>query len=438
VRTSAAIPAAAILAALAAGCGTGPAPPPETYQLPNRLTVILRPVPGARQTALVVLYKVGGHHDPQGASGLAHLIEHVYVTAAAGAAQARDIRAYTARYSGGWNAQTGDDYTVVGCVFPRERLLDELHDAAARMADLRVAQADLDREKPRIAAELANMYGGIPDLAARNLARQRVCPAPQGGLKGGIAEEVRAVTLRAVQDRVKRLYKPANAVLVLAGEFDPETTRSAITSNFGNLPPGEPVPAPPAPPAAALPATATVRIRTSQPDAATVLCFAFAAPAPDHLDSYAPTLVLAARLWQRAPSLAGGGVQMPVQFNPLDDPKVILLSAPLGRGESPEQAVARLEDFLTRTLSPQLTPADVATTQNAFAFLLGLADLPDRALAQNLYGVAFGLARRMQLGMDPAAVSQALQRVTADDLARAAKTVFAPERRAAIVVVPEP
>ena len=31
--------------------------------------------------ALLVLYKVGGDHDPPGRSGLAHLVEHLYVTA---------------------------------------------------------------------------------------------------------------------------------------------------------------------------------------------------------------------------------------------------------------------------------------------------------------------------------------------------------------------
>jgi zinc protease len=432
VRKGAIVLAAAALV----GCARAPSPPPEQVRLPNGLTVVLRPVTGARHVALVVLYVVGGHQDPQDLSGLAHLIEHLYVTAAAGAAPARDFDQYAARYPDGWNAQTGDDYTVFGAVFPRERLLDELREAAARMADLRVAQADLDREKPRIAAELANMYGGIPDLAARNLARERVCPTPRGGLKGGLAGEVKAIALRTVQDRLRRYYKPCNAILVLAGGLDVETARLAVQSHFGPAPAGEPAPAPAAPPAPALPAADTLCVRPGPSGGGPVVCLAFAAPAPDDQELYAPTLVLVSRLWQRASALGGAGA--PVGFAPLDDPKAVFLAAPLGRGETSEQAIARLDEFVARAAAPPLTPADIATTQNAFAFLLGLADLPDRALAQNLYGVAFGLARRTQLAVDSAAIARAIQALAPADLARAAKEVLAPERRAAVVVVPEP
>jgi len=62
----------------------------ETYQLDNGLTVLLRPVPGAEQVAVVTLFDLGGEHDPGGKSGMAHLMEHLYCTAgASGDARAR-------------------------------------------------------------------------------------------------------------------------------------------------------------------------------------------------------------------------------------------------------------------------------------------------------------------------------------------------------------
>ena len=39
------------------------------------MTVLLRPIQGAKDTALVVLFSIGGDQDPQGRSGTAHLIE---------------------------------------------------------------------------------------------------------------------------------------------------------------------------------------------------------------------------------------------------------------------------------------------------------------------------------------------------------------------------
>src|SRR5690606_26548589 len=115
--------------------------PRGRFALNNGLTVRIRPIQGANQVALLVLYKIGGDHDPQGRSGLAHLVEHLYVTAAAGDAPARAAEAFFRQYPAGCNAQTGDRYTVVAAVFPPEDLAKELRDAAARMGDLRIEAA---------------------------------------------------------------------------------------------------------------------------------------------------------------------------------------------------------------------------------------------------------------------------------------------------------
>ena len=44
------------------------------------------------------------------------------------------------------------------------------------MGDLRIAAADLDREKPRLLDELSNMFGRFPTLGAVNNARELIRP----------------------------------------------------------------------------------------------------------------------------------------------------------------------------------------------------------------------------------------------------------------------
>ncbi len=59
------IPALLVAPVLRAG---EPGPAKATrFTLDNGLTVILRPVQGAKDTALVLLYPVGSDHDPEGA-----------------------------------------------------------------------------------------------------------------------------------------------------------------------------------------------------------------------------------------------------------------------------------------------------------------------------------------------------------------------------------
>ena len=68
---------------------------------------------------------------------------------------------------------------MIATVFPKRELDHELGDAAARMVALRVTAADLDRERPRLLQEVANMFEGFPALAAMNNARELVRPTPR-------------------------------------------------------------------------------------------------------------------------------------------------------------------------------------------------------------------------------------------------------------------
>jgi len=423
-------------AVLLAGCGAGaPAPSPKAETLDNGLTVFLRPVEGASKVALVVLYDVGNRHDPPGKSGLGHLIEHCYVTAAAGDTPARDMRAYVARYPDGWNAQTGDAYTVVATVFAPDALDRELADAAARMGDLRVTEADLAREKPRIADELANMYGRIPVLGARNLARERVCPMPNGGRRGGVTEQVAALTLADVTSRLKQYYKPAGATLALVGAIDRTSARTAVAKHFAPLPSGEAPPAPADRPEPKLPADDAVTVKSIQPNAEPTVAVAYAAPQPGD-DRYAPFLMLVARMWQRAQSLGARPEQMPVGYAVLDDPDVVSLCGPARPNEAPSAAASRFEKFIAEAVADDVTAQDLLATVQSFSLPLGLMPLPDAALAQNVYGVALAVGRRAQLGVDPVALRKAIDAVTTADLKQLSSEILAKSRRAAVVVTP--
>ncbi|MCZ6681697.1 MAG: hypothetical protein O7B26_00830, partial [Planctomycetota bacterium] len=63
-----------------------PAGPDGAYRdrLGNGMSVLLYPSNTADRVALVMLYTIGEDHDPARKSGLSHLTEHLYVTAAAG------------------------------------------------------------------------------------------------------------------------------------------------------------------------------------------------------------------------------------------------------------------------------------------------------------------------------------------------------------------
>jgi len=414
-----------------------PTPAPGQFSLDNGLSVRIRPVQGTGDVALLVLYRVGGDHDPRGKSGLAHLVEHLYVTAAAGADPSRTAEAFFRHYRAGCNAQTGDRYTVLATVFPKGDLERELTEAAARMGDLRVTAADLDREKPRLLDEVANMFGRFPALGAVNVARELIRPTPQGGRKGGLPEDVQAITLADVQTYWERYYKPKNATLVLAGAVDEAAARRAVTAHFAKLAPGEEVPAPGTPGAPKAGAVRDLAVSPLQPQAEPVACLAYAAPEPGG-ELYAPFLVLVARFYAASARPGGGGTGRPsVYFPLLEDPAVLGVSATAKPGETAPRAIARLESFVADTIAPPLRDDERASARQMFGPLLGTAEVPDFALAQNLYGVALSLARREPLGIDAPKLDRALDALTERDLRRAAGELFTPTRHAGAFLSPD-
>ncbi len=427
------IGAAQILAARGSDVASTPCAP--RFRLDNGLTVITRPIQGANDVALLVLYKIGGDHDPEGHSGLAHLVEHVYITAPAGAEPARTADDFFRRHPSGCNAQTGDRYTVFATVFPRGQLENELAEASARMSDLRVSSGDLDRELPRLLDEVANMFGRIPALAAVNNARELVRPSPRGGRKGGLPDHIRSITLDEVRSHWKRYYKPANAIVIVAGAVDEGEARRAVTAHFAGIPAGELVPAAGEPGPTRAGTIRELAVRPLQPQAEPAACLAYGAPAPGS-ESYAPFLVIVGRLFAASGQSGRQPGRTTIYYPLLEDPGVLGLSAAPQPGEPGMQTVTRLEKLVADVVAPPIRDDERAGTRQMFGFFLGTSDLPDFALARNLYGVALALARREQLGLDSVKVGRALDTLTEAELRRAVAEYLAPVRDGASIVSP--
>lgn len=409
----------------------------ERLTLENDLTVLLHPVSGTTQAAVVLLYSIGGDHDPEGQCGIAHLMEHLYVTAAAGATPVRTADEFMRKYPAGWNAQTGDRFTVIATVFPKDSLDAELREAAARMGDLRITAADLDREKPRLIDEIQNMFGGHPPLVAYNNSRERIRPTPRGGRKGGLPAHVSAVTPESVQDRWRRFYKPKNATLVVVGAFDPTIVQTMITEHFAKVPAGEPIPpaTDPGEPKFSK-AIDEVPAKPFQVGAGPELCVAYPA-VPRDSELYPAFLVLVGRLSARAQKLDSSSNRFPIDYSALFDPSTLFLTIPIKPGETAEQAVARIDAFLVEAVKSPVGSADRVIAKNRFSFELRTVRQQDSFAAQNLYGFAFTASLRAKLGLDTMDFGKAIDGVTAEQWGQVSQAVLSTNRRVAVVATPK-
>ena len=401
---------------------------PDPYKLDNGLTVILRPMPKASKVALVVLFDLGGAHDPIGKSGMAHLLEHLYVTAAAGDTPARDFMQFMKRYPAGQTAQTGLDFTVIAGVVEPTQFAEELTDVAARMNDLRITEADLTREVPRVSQELRNMYGGLPWLAGLNHARAQLHPIPQGGQYGGAPAHVQAITLNELQQFWKDYYKPNNAILIIVGKFDLAEARKFIHAHFNQIPTGKQPPTKPPTPTAKTGEVHRVTVRPLVKDATGVAAIGYSPPTIGS-EEYAPFLIVVSRLWvSRQRTFQMGKVQ-PIYYVPLMDPTTFALQAELSDEKDAETVLRELNQHLHTALTSKLTPQDKQQTINTFANLFGKLEW-----ILDLNSFAFIVGRQYQLQIDNKALIDAVQGVTDADIQLLATSIFAPEKQATVII----
>jgi hypothetical protein len=406
----------------------------DRYTMANGLDVILYPVEDATDVVMVVALDVGEVHDPPGQSGLAHVTEQVYSTAATGFLPPRAAFEQQGQYPAGWWSETSDDHTISARRFPSDALEAEIAESASRMTAVAVSQEDLDRERDRVLLDLDTILAADPPLAARTRAEELIQPSPNGGNQGGIPAQVTQFDLATVTDRLAALYKPANATLVLVGAFDPDEARAYLDTYFTPVPAGSPVGEGAAWGLAGFGETASVVVapRTGSEPGVSTAAVGYLAPAPTD-PTYPAFLTHIVRM--RAAGPADG---ITVGYAPLVTPGVVTVSSPVAEGETDEAAVERIRAWVAAQLAvPIDDDARVAAAAEASA-LYGVGGYGDELATTDPYALALSLARTSQLGVVGEELGAAIDALDDEALATSATATFTPERSAAAVVIVEP
>ena len=223
----------------------------ESYTLGNGLTVLLHHDPDRTVATVNVLYKVGSRNDPPHRTGFAHLFEHLMF---AGSENVPNFDDALQLAGGENNALTSSDYTLYYDTLPAENLETALWLESDRMRKLRFSERSLANEKRVVIEEfretcLEQPYGDLYHHLNGLIYLEHPYRWP---VIGQDIEHIRKATLGEVRDFYYRYYRPDNAILCIAGRFDPATIRERIAHWFGSIPPsdaGRPRPSiPPEPP----------------------------------------------------------------------------------------------------------------------------------------------------------------------------------------------
>lgn len=210
--------------------------PHETYTLPNGLHVILIEEHDIPQVVVDIWYKVGSSDDPSGASGFAHLFEHLMFMGSHRIKQG-EFDSKMERFGGWNNASTASDYTNYYSVGPSGLIDLLLFLEADRMVGLNITQEKLNLQRDVVRNERRQNYEDQPYGSIwLNLSEMMYPPEHPYHLEGiGSHEDLQAATLQTVTQFYEDWYMPNNATLCVSGDFDPESVKKSIEAYFGPL-----------------------------------------------------------------------------------------------------------------------------------------------------------------------------------------------------------
>ena len=220
--------------------------PPLNYKeriLPNGLRFISLEDHTAPTTAIQVWYRVGSKDDPAGRSGFAHLFEHIMFKSTK-RMPSEFFDRLTEDVGGENNAYTANDVTVFYETVPSNYLERLLFAEAERLTELTVDVRNFTLEREVVKEEyrqrvLAEPYGEFGEF----IEKKSFTTHPYRFPTIGNIEALDAANLDEVRAFHATYYRPDNAVLVVAGYFDPAQLDAWVDKYFGPIPhPEEPIP----------------------------------------------------------------------------------------------------------------------------------------------------------------------------------------------------
>jgi zinc protease len=249
LRAGAALAALAAASAPAAAQGSRPTAAPAAlsipftkHVLPNGLTVLLAEDHSTPTVAVSATYKVGSKNEKPGRTGFAHLFEHMMFTGSGHVPYGTHDR-LTEGVGGQNNGTTNNDRTFYYEVVPANYLESQIWMEADRMGwlldalDIEKLNAQRDIVKNERRQRVDNQpYGRVNEIVS-----SAIYPAthPYSWPVIGSMADLSAASVDDVKDFFRLYYAPNNAVLSIAGDFQPAQAMAWVNQYFAAIPRGQ-------------------------------------------------------------------------------------------------------------------------------------------------------------------------------------------------------
>ena len=210
--------------------------PVEKYQLKNGLTVLLNPDHRIPHIYHLLIMKVGSLNEVEGKTGLAHLFEHLMFRGTKNFPGEKYDQKLNAAGAVN-NAFTGRDFTGYLVDFPKEHLKMVLNLEADRLQNLIINKSIFEKELEVVKEERRLGTDNNPNDFFEPLMKLVYPRHPYGRPIVGWMKDLEKMKTPELETFYQTYYTPQNAVLVLAGDFNPSEAKKLIQKYYGRLKP---------------------------------------------------------------------------------------------------------------------------------------------------------------------------------------------------------
>lgn len=185
--------------------------------LPNKLRVDVVPMKSTESVAVFIMARAGSRYESNKNLGIAHFLEHMFFKGGDRYPTPRDVAEAIDGVGGVFNAFTGNDTVGYYIKVAKENIELAFDVLSDMLLNSKFRQDDIDREKGVIVEEY-NMYQDNPRAVLSDEFQALMYgDHPLGKPILGDLNFIRQATTKDFVDYQKKLYSPANIVVVVAG-----------------------------------------------------------------------------------------------------------------------------------------------------------------------------------------------------------------------------
>ncbi len=201
--------------------------------LDNGMKILVKPDHRAPVVVAQVWYRIGSSYEPDGITGVSHVLEHMMFKGTKKFGKG-EFNRIIAENGGSDNAFTGRDYTAYFQTLEKSRLPISMELESDRMRGMLLDEGEFTKELQVVIEERRMRTEDKAESKVYEKFNEAAFPGhPYGRPVIGWMRDLKKLKVSDLQKWYQRFYSPSNAILVVVGDVVPEEVIAMAKKYYG-------------------------------------------------------------------------------------------------------------------------------------------------------------------------------------------------------------